>query len=150
MRYIFNFLNLCIVPKGIIFKMSISDSPSDGIHTTQSSLFKDSFDNNALLPSFQEKNVTPVSQKAGLDYIRLAQENHARKRSQMNDLRLNHAKKRTSLAMRFGLMPPLDPFGGILAPDYYDDGLINGSAPHRNSMYKKPWQNDSDYGNRTF
>jgi hypothetical protein len=127
--------------------MSISDY-SD--HTTQSSIFQDSLDNNGFLSSFQEKNDTPLQQSVKLDYVHLIQQEHARKRGQMNDLRLSHARKRNSLAMRFGLMPTLDPFGGMLAPDYYDDGIINGSASHRNSLYKKPWQNDFNYDNRDF
>ncbi len=100
--------------------MSFSDYSKP---TTQSLISQDSLDNNGFLSSFQEKNDAPLQQSAKLDYVRLLQQEHARKREQMNELRLNHARKRNSLAMRFGLMSTLDPFGGMRASDYYDARL---------------------------
>ena len=65
----------------------------------------------------------------------LMNESRQRQNKRLENLRYNHAKQRASLAMRYGTMPRYDMYGGMTAPDFYDDGLINGSAPHINSQY---------------
>lgn len=71
------------------------------------------------------------------DPIKELKEDRARRNHMLNDLRLAHARKRTSLAARYNALPPTDPFGSMVALDYYDDGIINQSAPHMRSRYRK-------------
>lgn len=90
--------------------------------------------------SFQEKNEFPIKQKSQFDYSNFSKENYARRKQQLQDLRANHAKKRASLAVRFGLMSPFELQGTMPIIGYDNNSVINGSG-----LYKKPWQSKIYY-----
>lgn len=52
---------------------------------------------------FQAKNQSPVHHNQKFDYGNIVQQNKDKRQQQLNELRLNHARKNASMAARFNM-----------------------------------------------
>ncbi len=84
---------------------------------------------------FEDGLPISIFQKNNYDPMQYLRENSERRQRNLEHLRQEHARQRVALAQSLGMMPRFSPAGGLIAPDYYDDGIINGSAMDYDSLY---------------